>query len=151
MQPPPPPGQMWPNVSWSQAPTGPPTQGGWVWQDAKQATKGKHKKTSRQPLALTSELDKEEDSEEEEREKKKRKKEKNWEKETKKQRNKRYKKYERMSETADAEKQSVKHQVSAMFKSVIAQEKVVEHLRSLQYEDASEEQVQDNKLSLIHI
>ena len=50
-----------------------------------------------------------------------------------------------MSETTDTDKQSVKHQVSAMYKSVIAQEKVVKHLRSLFYHGSTEEQIQENK------
>ena len=49
-----------------------------------------------------------------------------------------------MSETIDADKQSIKHQVGSMYKSVIAQEKLVTHLRSLHYQDASDEQIQDN-------
>lgn len=53
-----------------------------------------------------------------------------------------------MSEATDTEKQSVHHQVGAMYKSIIAHEKVVEHLRSLHYHDSSNEQLHENKVLL---
>ena len=67
------------------------------------------------------------------------------EEETRKQQAKRHRKYEKMSESNDSEKQSVKHQVGAMYRSVIAQEKVVEHLRALDSQDLTEDQAQNNK------
>ena len=119
----------------------PPT-GGWVWKhaDATEAPKGKRK--TKQVVSEDSDSSDEEDRE---RERKKKDKEKNWEKETQKQRSTRYKKYEKMSETADNDKQSVKHQVAAMYKSVIAQEKTIKHLKSLYYKGCTEEQIQENK------
>ena len=50
-----------------------------------------------------------------------------------------------MSETTDSEKQSIKHQVAAMYKSIIAHEKVVLHLKPLHYEGATEQQIQNNQ------
>ena len=158
-QPPPPQQYAWPPMGWQQPPQPPPQPppqqppqqpqaGGWVWQSAEEKKKKKKKRAVQEAAAeeTESEEEKEEDSEEEEKAaKKKKKREKNWEKETKKQRTKRHRKYEKMSESNDSDKQSVKHQVGAMFRSVIAQEKVVEHLRALQYEDATEEQLQSNK------
>ena len=94
---------------------------------------------------IVSAEDFEESDEEEEKESKKKKKKENWEKETPKQRSVRHKKYEKMSDTTDIDKQSIKHQVGAMYKSVIAQEKVVERLHLLKYKDATEEQQQDHK------
>ena len=119
-----------------------------MWQTPGPPEKKKKKSKRRARTVETEsegEKDGESDEEEEEKEAKKKKREKNWEKETKKQRNKRHRKYERMSETNDAEKQSVKHQVGAMYRSVIAQEKVVEHLRSLRYEESSDESTQNTK------
>ena len=118
-----------------------------MWQPTRQAaskesSKTRTKKSNR--LLKIDEEDEEEEEEESEEEgrsrKKKKEKDKNWEKETAKQRAKRHKKYEKMSDTSETDKQSVKHQVGAMYKSVIAQEKVVAHLRTLQYEDSDEEQ-----------
>ena len=130
-----------------------PVQGGWVWQQpptqvTAAATQAKSTKTQAakktNKVTITEDSD-ESDSEEEDKERKKKEKEKNWEKETPKQCATRHKKYEKMSETTDNDKQSVKHQVGCMYKSVVAQEKVVELLRSLRYQGASEEQVQENK------
>ena len=49
------------------------------------------------------------------------------------------------SRNLEPEKQGVRHQVAAMFKSIIAHEKTIEHLRTLIEQDASEDQVQENK------
>ena len=122
----------------------PQMPGGWVWQQPQQPP---HKATTKRSTkaAAAEDSDDSDESEEEKESKKKKDKERNWEKETPKQRATRYKKYEKMSESTEPEKQSVRHQVGAMYRSIIAQEKVVEHLRSLRYEDATEEQTQDNK------
>ena len=119
------------------------TQGEWVWKQPEQTESTKVKRKGKR-LALSEESDASEE-EAEEKEKKKKDKEKNWERETAKQRNARHRKYEKMSETTDSDKQSVKHQVAAMYKSVISQEKIVKHLRSLYYKDSTEEQMQENR------
>ena len=51
-----------------------------------------------------------------------------------------------MSETVDSKKQAVKHQVGAMYKAIIAQKKVVKHLRSLYYQGSTEQQIQNKVL-----
>ena len=113
-----------------------------MWKHADAPETSKSKKKAKQVVSEDTDSLDEEDRE---RDRKKKDKEKNWEKETQKQRNKRYKKYEKMSETADNDKQSVKHQVAAMYKSVIAQEKTIKHLKSLYYKGCTEEQIQENK------
>ena len=127
----------------------PQEQGGRIWkQPEEQETTNKKAAGKKKPRYVISEdsEDLSEDSDEmEEKKRKKKEKEKSWEKETAKQRKMRYRKYERMSQTTDSEKQSVKHQVSAMYKSVIAQEKVIKHLRSLFYHGSTEEQIQENR------
>ena len=50
-----------------------------------------------------------------------------------------------MSENNDTDKQSVKHQVGAMYRSVIAQEKVIDHLRSARKQELAEDELQANK------
>ena len=127
-----------------------PQQGGWVWQQApRKAAKKSRSKTNVSPEQSEEEEDSDEseDSEEEkEKERKKKKdKERNWEKETPKQRAVRYRKYEKMAENTDSDKQSVKHQVSAMYRSVIAQEKMIEYLRATRNNGSSGEQAQNKK------
>ena len=142
----PPPQQRPPGQGqWVQAQSWQPAapQGEWVWKQPEQPEIAKAKKRGNR-LALSEESENSEE-EAEEREKKKKDKEKNWERETAKQRNARHRKYEKMSETTDSDKQSVKHQVAAMYKSVISQEKIVKHLRSLYYKDSTEEQMQENR------
>ena len=136
---------MWgPMPNWQQQV--PQLSGGWVWQQPPSQQPSARAATKRTiKVASADDSDDSEESEEEKESKKKKDKEKNWEKETPKQRATRYKKYEKMSESTEPDKQSVRHQVGAMYKSIIAQEKVVEHLRSLRYEDATDEQTQDNK------
>ena len=123
-------------------------QGGWVWSQNEQPEIGKKPVKKRAPKQVSSESseDSSDDSDEKEKKKKKKKeKGRNWEKETPKQRSTRHKKYEKMSETADTDKQSIKHQVSAMYKSIIAQEKVVKHLRAALQHEESEDQRQELK------
>ena len=123
--------------------------GGWIWQPPAATVTAPAKTKKSGYLTQWEEEDEtgEEDEEEEEETKKKKKKnkEKQWEKETEKQRAKRYRKYEKMSETTDADKQNIKNQVNAMYRAVIAQEKVVKHLKSLYYQGSTTQQIQENQ------
>ena len=58
-----------------------------------------------------------------------------WEDETHKQTQTRYKKYEKMADTDKEDKQSIRHQVHSMYKSIRAQENVITYLRGLETED----------------
>ena len=123
----------------------PPAQGTWIWKDQAEGKRAAAKKKSSRYETSDESEDSDDDLDAKEKRRKRKEKEKSWEKETPKQRDTRHKKYEKMADTADSDKQSIKHQVAAMYKSVIAQEKVIKHLKSLVYAGSSEDQSQENK------
>ena len=123
----------------------PSAKGTWIWKDQQEGKRAAVKKRASRYETSDESEDTEDELDSREKRRKRKERERNWEKETQKQRETRHKKYEKMAETADSDKQSIKHQVAAMFKSVIAQEKVIKHLKSLVYAGSSTEQIQENR------